>query len=521
MPMHTARELKSTFVKKSTFFTSIILVLFVLAYSNLSFVAAAATSAQNPKLANLPPNTALSLGVYNSAPLAGCTTPTRTITAFSRLTYDRINHQILMFGGGHAATPRTDVDVLNLGTLTWTSAYSSTSVDDMNLANLDPTTGGWISTGHPTARHTYDMLTFAPNTGELILLTGNQLGSPCTAPDVQGNRLGGGKPAWGKVWHYNPVSKLWASGPASADTWSPYSASEYDPVSGTIIVIGPQGGPYGRFALHNYDPTARIALSHKEITLHGIYQSQNLVYFPPNDKFYYIQNNGTVFEVTLDRNDFAKSTIVELTGITGTIPKGEMPNVQGASGETGWAYDPVKRIIGGGIVDCLFYAFDPIGKTWTATSMRVSPTAAAVGKLAFHAIDYDTANNVFIFIDKVPTGGGSFKSTTWAYKYGVMDSAPTGTTGACLIPSAVPGTGGSPPSPMSQLPPPNVVPASSAPTGNGITITEQDGVSTDNYPVQIGRPFIQGQIRNYPVARINGVAQLPANPFTDFEHRSR
>ena len=43
---------------------------------------------------------------------------------------------------------------------------------------------------------------------------------------------------------------------------------------------------------------------------------------------------------------------------------------------------------------------------------------------------------------------------------------------------------------------------------NSISITESAGVTTNNYPVQIGRPFVQGEIPNgqLPQAPVNGTA---------------
>jgi hypothetical protein len=41
---------------------------------------------------------------------------------------------------------------------------------------------------------------------------------------------------------------------------------------------------------------------------------------------------------------------------------------------------------------------------------------------------------------------------------------------------------------------------------NSLTITEQAGVTTSNYPVQLGRPFVQGEIANYPQAIVNGTS---------------
>jgi len=41
---------------------------------------------------------------------------------------------------------------------------------------------------------------------------------------------------------------------------------------------------------------------------------------------------------------------------------------------------------------------------------------------------------------------------------------------------------------------------------NTVTVTEKAGVSTTNYPMQIGRPFVQGEIQNFPQVLINGVS---------------
>ena len=41
---------------------------------------------------------------------------------------------------------------------------------------------------------------------------------------------------------------------------------------------------------------------------------------------------------------------------------------------------------------------------------------------------------------------------------------------------------------------------------NSLTVKEEDGVTTANYPMQIGRPFMPGEIPHFPQVRINGVA---------------
>lgn len=79
------------------------------------------------------------MGVYTPASLLGCSAYPQSITDFSTFTYDATRNKIFMFGGGHSATPRTDVDTFNLAaaTLSWKSDYISTQFSDMQASNYD------------------------------------------------------------------------------------------------------------------------------------------------------------------------------------------------------------------------------------------------------------------------------------------------------------------------------------------------------------------------------------------------
>ncbi|MFN2289304.1 MAG: hypothetical protein ABR578_13320, partial [Chromatocurvus sp.] len=108
----------------------------------------------HPKLAALAGGEALDLGPYeceSRAPKMRC----ETIFDFSRINYDPANHRMLVFGGGHAATGRTDIDAFDLSTLEWNSLYPTMDCEAIKAGEFDPR-GFHVQTGHPVARHSYD-----------------------------------------------------------------------------------------------------------------------------------------------------------------------------------------------------------------------------------------------------------------------------------------------------------------------------------------------------------------------------
>ena len=349
----------------------------------------------NPLLDSLGDNEALNLGPYACVPPAG-TEHCRGITDYSGFVYDAERHQMLMFGGGHATTFRDDVDVFNFDTLNWSSAYAPTPcAETADLSNRNLINGSWFSTGHPVSRHTYDLTVFDPQTGGLILLASIKGAGFCTSGIDDDFYFPG------KVAHYDPDALIWHFTDVSAATWTDFSSSAYDPISGKIIVVG-QGGMW------TYDPVTETAEQQLSEFPHAIKQalsySKNMVYFPPTDRMYYLLNNGRVFEVTLNRNEFSQSAVAEMTGLAGDLP---------TAGETGWAYDSVNQVIGGGVWNDAFHVFDPVEGLWTRSVINVNSNGpiGPVGDLAYHAIEYDPVNNVFIFVSSQETG-----RRVWAYR---------------------------------------------------------------------------------------------------------
>lgn len=350
----------------------------------------------DPLLSTLPDNTAINLGAYT------CTNPVggsycASITDYSRFVYDPVRHQFLMFGGGHAATFRTDVDVFTYSNRTWRSAYTSTPCSVMSDAGqLDAVHGAWIATGHPIARHTYDELCIDPVSGDLVLLAFGIGAGECSIP---------GDPLYtpSRVAHYDPDTTAWTFSAVGSGTWNSLSSAEYDPVSRRYAIVSEYG-------LWLYDPAGRSAEPALpqfpfQMAVRMGY-AKNLVYFPPTDRMYFINNsNGNVFELALNRAQVTQSTFSEMTNVTGTLP---------ATPETGWAYDPVNRIIGGGVHNGKFHLFNPVTREWTNITMQVSASGAPgpIGTQAYHALDYDPVNNVYLFITDYASG-----RKVWAYRY--------------------------------------------------------------------------------------------------------
>ena len=367
----------------------------------LGAVGPAGATGPHPRLAALSDNTALDLGPYTCNAPEDNPADCQLITDYSGFVYDPFNHQMLMFGGGHAATHRTDVDVFSFETLRWRSAYPSTPCSELRKDNRGLVNGNWLSTGHPIARHTYDMLVMAENTRELLLLSWGAGDGGCVEPSPPDQEL---YRFPGRIAAYNPVSRRWTYSAAANNAWWPWAAAEYDPVSAMVLIIDYDG-------MWTYDPLKQVVTrraSFSDQLGKALSYAKNLVYFPPNQKMYYIADGDRIFEVSLNRSFFNWTSVTPVTGITGDIPK---------LAETGFAYDSVNRIIGGGVTNGTFYAFDPIARRWMRQAMQTEPGGRAIGTLAYHALAYSPVDNVFIFITE------DAGRHTWAYRYATPGAA--------------------------------------------------------------------------------------------------
>ncbi|MBL8029377.1 MAG: T9SS type A sorting domain-containing protein [Fibrobacteres bacterium] len=319
----------------------------------------------------------INLGQYTCTTMPGDYSSCLGITVYSGFVYDPQHHKLLQFGGGHASTMRDDVNVFHFDSLLWKSAYQSTQCSEMTLDNFDTVTGAWKTTGHPHSRHTYDMLNYADTLGELLLMeTGHALYTTCangTFPIVHG-----------RIGHYNPSTGKWRYSKAAAQ-WERYAASEYDPVSGRVIIVHTNG-------VWLYDPVSETI---SKLSAEGGPGIENtLVYYPPTDKFYHIATSWvasfTVTEFTINRSTWTLTSRT-LSGMTGDFPVWSNGNA-----ERGFVYDKVNQRIGGGISNGFYYSFDPRIGVWSKSSVTV-PGLTVTPSVIAHSIAYDTVNKVVIF----------------------------------------------------------------------------------------------------------------------------
>lgn len=333
-------------------------------------------------LMDLLPGQSLDLGGYeceSRAPGVSC----KSIFAFSSLVYDLVNHRLLVFGGGHAATNRTDVDSFDLETLTWASLYPSMTCEQINNQDdVDPK-GFYRSTGHPLARHTYDQTVVASigGTPHLMLFSNEGFNGKCK-DFAQRPRSVAALPLSGDpIWKYSKEFSL---------PWGYGFPAEFDPISGKVVCLSSQRSMYF------YDPVTEEIIESKDLYPAQVSNSSTLTYFPPLDQMYLIDRGSMdVHEIQINRDDLS-ATITELVETTGDKPNA-LRNI---------AYDDENNILGG-VEDSAFYVFDPITNIWSRHPIPNNP-----GSVYAHAIAFDQVSKTFIFVTDRDSG-----QRVWAYKF--------------------------------------------------------------------------------------------------------
>lgn len=121
--------------------------------------------------------------------------------AYSGGVYDSVNHQFLVFGGGHWDGWRNDVLAFDIATATWTTLSDSDTSGDHNCDNVDESTPGMLSSSmRPASRHTYDQVEFLGDFGKMLVWSG---------PTYSGIWECSGQTLPADTWLFDPVAGSW------------------------------------------------------------------------------------------------------------------------------------------------------------------------------------------------------------------------------------------------------------------------------------------------------------------------
>lgn len=362
-----------------------------------------------PSIAALQANATVDLGPYQWTDTGGHWNGAQ-ITDYSGLIYAPTLRSMLIFGGGHASTDYDAVNSFSAASLKWQELYLPTPGTLMIPSNYDSVRGAWLQGpsapyARPAARHTLDEMAVV---GDELIVFAHVEGNGMTA----GSNWPGGYTSYelvtnARVAHLNLKTLEWTFAP-QPPTAINYSAAEYDPPSGKVILLGTQG-------LFVYDPLLKQnTLAIDFLSFPGANQlqdqagallsaeqlliNQNLVFYPPNGMHYYFVSNaapgrsvGSVFEVQLNRADWAKSLIRRVA------------DAPLAGDGTKFAYDSRNRLIGGGLWQGVFHAFDPVTRSWSSKSV------SGPQSIAFMAMDYDPESNAYLLLTP--------QRRTWAYRW--------------------------------------------------------------------------------------------------------
>lgn len=318
-----------------------------------------------------------------------------SITDYSGFGYCPAVDAMLLFGGGHAATPEDVVLRFAISEHEWRADYPATPRSMM----LSPTEGttldmrstypsvkpgdvGWpkyLTPGkfwrvpgqnpaiRPVSRHTYSGFVWSHAIERMILPMGNNgvcYGFP--------NSTTGGNIAF-----YDPVTRSWedtgkAGGPAAA-AWCE------DPVSGMLLAHYE-----GEFVV--FDPRERAFVRNTRLNaIPNFGYGGNLVYYPPTDKFYYFARNvdpstgfSHVWEYALDRTQWVPTYTRPTANPLYGVPMDTNWHPPPPRSDTRYAYDAANGLIVGGICRDLVCAFKPVADNagvWYQQEARgIAPT---------------------------------------------------------------------------------------------------------------------------------------------------
>ena len=184
------------------------------------------------------PNSRLETVFPNPTP-PGISGPASVMDAWSGGAYDSVRDRLIVWGGGHCDYAGNELYTFDVATESWARVTEPSSPVVEGVSHYPD--------GNPSSRHTYDTLTFLPQTGEFVSVSAagyfcGQSGSYTRATDI-----------------FNFALNRWERGANFPSVGGSTGAvSAYDPVTGHVWFHG----TYGSGRLAEYDPDADSWTAH-------------------------------------------------------------------------------------------------------------------------------------------------------------------------------------------------------------------------------------------------------------------
>jgi len=324
----------------------------------------------NPKLTAIPENTWEKVAGFAPAP-AG-------ILAYSGGVYDSVQHQLLIFGGGHADYWGNEVCAFSPATLSWKRMYEPDARARYTNGNIDNIKGKLKDSDKPYTRHSYNHLCFVTSAASMFI-------------------FGGCGPGWGDIrptcpappdcWSYSVADNKWALLYAGRGTRSGYAmACCYDAKRDVVWAYGHDS------RLSRFDLKTKTWSTHTirpAIDYVGLYNF-HMLHLPKDDKILLVGNDTC----TIDASTQASHRY----------------SLKNASGKAGLAYLPDQ--------DTVLYVPLPGGETGPeyrteifdctkAQWQKIQSKGLAARGAVWNRLQYDPVDNVVLLV---------VDSGVWAYK---------------------------------------------------------------------------------------------------------
>jgi len=324
----------------------------------------------NEKLAAIPENT--------WEKVAGFAPASEGILAYSGGVYDSANHQVLIFGGGHADYWGNDVCAFSPATLSWKRMYEPDAQSRYTNDNLDHAHGKLRDSDKPYTRHSYNQQCFVESSASMFI-------------------FGGCGPGWGDIhptcvvpsdcWSYSLATNRWTMLYAGKDTPGGYAmACCYDAKRDVVWAYGHES-QLSRFDLKTNRWSSHAI--HPAIDYLGGYNF-HLIYLPKADRLLMVGSDTA----TVDLDTFAaeRHPLENSTGKAGLAylaPQDAVLYVALPGGETGPNYHTS--------------VFDCAKRRWQSIETKSLTAQGAV----WNRLQYDPIDEVALLV---------VNSGVWAYK---------------------------------------------------------------------------------------------------------